>query len=77
MSSGFNITIFSDNPGNPPQDGSPVFSSPTPSYLTMIPIGTVYQVFNTLDIYTVVADLGLGYNVAKYLGKQGITPCSL
>ena len=76
MSAGYTVAIYSNNPGNPPQDGDPVFSSPTPSYLTMIPIGIVYQVYGTLDIYTVVADLGLGYNVAQYLGQQGITPCS-
>ena len=76
MSAGYTVAIYSDIPGQPPQDGDPVFSSPTPSYLTMIPIGTVYQVYGTLDIYIVVADLGLGYNVAQYLGQQGITPCS-
>jgi hypothetical protein len=75
MSSGFNIAIYSYIPGLPPQDGDPVFSSPTASIATMIPVGTVYQVFGTLDIYRVVANTSLGYNVAQYLGQQGITPC--
>jgi hypothetical protein len=76
MSSGFNIAIYSNISGLAPQNGDPVFSSPTPSPSTNIPVGTIYQITNTLDIYAVVANPnGIGYNVAQYLGQQGITPC--
>jgi hypothetical protein len=75
MSSGFNVQIYSNLPGLPPQNGDPVFTSPNPGPSTIFPLGVVYQVFGTLDIYRVVANTSLGYNVAQYLGKQGITPC--
>jgi hypothetical protein len=76
MSSGFNIAIYGDIPGVAPQNGDAVFSSPTPSPSTNIPVGTVYQVISTLDIYVVIANPnGVGYNVTKSLGVAGVTSC--
>ena len=72
-SSGF-IPIYSNIPGQAPQNGDAVFSSPTPSYSTMIPVGTVYVA--TIGIWRVVASYsGPGYNVTEYLGIVGTTPC--
>ena len=84
MSSGYNVAIYSSNPGAPPQNGDTVFSSPTPSFSTMIPIGTVFavRVSNTqINIYKVVRNPNItfysigGDNVAQLLGISGVTLC--
>jgi hypothetical protein len=78
MSSGFNVAIYSSNSGLPPQNGDTVFSSPTPSFSTMIPLGTVYavRVSNTqINIYKVVRNPIGGYFVTQLLGNSGITLC--
>ena len=78
MSSGINVAIYSNNPGNPPQNGDPVFSSPTPSFSTMIPLGTVYAVrasITIINIYKVVVNPIGGYHVTQLLGNSGITLC--
>ena len=78
MSSGFNVAIYSNYPGLPPQNGDPVFSSPTPSFSTMIPLGTVYAVrasSTIINIYKVVVNPIGGYYVTQLLGNSGITLC--